>query len=143
MNPSFSQNKITHWRIALLRDIINFLFAVLTHRAVYGQENIPGAGACLLVFNHLSNFDPPLIYTLLRRTDALGLVAALHDVFLCAAILAGIGAITVIFMKELPLRKSYAQAPGAAAGPSETAAQVGKDAYPSLPPLRHSGQVLI
>src|SRR5436309_11644833 len=91
MNPSFSQNKITHWRIALLRDIINFLFAVLTHRAVYGQENIPGAGACLLVFNHLSNFDPPLIYTLLRRTDALGLVAAnyreraLHRIFIEAA----------------------------------------------------------
>jgi MFS family permease len=69
-----------------------------------------------------------------------GLVAALHDVFLLAAALAAIGAITVIFMKELPLRKSYAQAPGAAAGASETAAQVGKDAFPSLPPLRPEDQ---
>ncbi len=67
--------KSFRWKVMLLRAILNFLFAVLTRRRVYGLENIPAAGPCLLVFNHLSNFDPPLLFTLIRRTDGVGLVA--------------------------------------------------------------------
>lgn len=63
----------------------------------------------------------------------IGLVGALHDVFMLGAVLGLCGLIIVLFLKELPLRKSYAPA---AEGGDATAAQVGKDAVPSLPPLR-------
>jgi EmrB/QacA subfamily drug resistance transporter len=66
-----------------------------------------------------------------------GLVTALHDVFLLAAILSALGLVVVLFLEERPLRKTFAPAP--TTGPeaaSETAAQVGDDAVPSLPPLR-------
>jgi hypothetical protein len=78
------------------------------------------------------------IFDMLLTAIRTALVVALHDVFLLAAILAALGAIVTIFMKELPLRKSYAAAPHPA--PSETAAQVGKDAFPSLPPMRPEDQ---
>jgi MFS family permease len=64
----------------------------------------------------------------------LALVAALHDVFLLGAVLGAIGLVTVLFLQELPLRKSYA--PAAA---DESAAQVGDKAEPSLQPLRPEG----
>jgi 1-acyl-sn-glycerol-3-phosphate acyltransferase len=63
-------------RIVLLRAVVNFLFERLTQRQVSGLENIPARGPCVLIFNQLSNFDTPLIFTLMRRTDATGLVAA-------------------------------------------------------------------
>ena len=68
-------SRASRWKVVLLRRALDFLFAVLTQRQVFGLENIPAAGSCLVVFNHLSNFDPPLIFTLLRRTDATGLMA--------------------------------------------------------------------
>ncbi len=61
----------------------------------------------------------------------IGLVGALHDVFVLGAVLAGLGLLTVLFLQELPLRKSYAPAPSAD-GASDTAAQVGHDALPNL-----------
>jgi 1-acyl-sn-glycerol-3-phosphate acyltransferase len=68
-------SKDFRWKVIFLRSILTFLFALLTRRQVYGLENIPAAGPCLIVFNHVSNFDPPLLFTLVRRTDATGLVA--------------------------------------------------------------------
>jgi EmrB/QacA subfamily drug resistance transporter len=79
-----------------------------------------------------------IIFGELLNTVKLALVTALHDVFLLAAILSALGFVTVIFLKELPLRKSYAPSPSPSG--SETAAQVGKDAFPSLPPLRPEDQ---
>lgn len=67
------------------------------------------------------------------------LVSALHDVFLLGAVLGALGVVTVLFLKELPLRKSYGP-PQTAETASETAAQVGHDAYPSLPRLRPEDQ---
>jgi MFS family permease len=69
----------------------------------------------------------------------IALVAALHDVFLLGAVLSALGVITVLFLKELPLRKSYAPAAPAAVsadGSPSTVAHVGHTAEPSLPPLR-------
>jgi 1-acyl-sn-glycerol-3-phosphate acyltransferase len=66
-------------RLLLLRAAIDVVFAGLMRREFIGLENIPRHGPCLLVFNHLSNFDPVLIFVLMRRvgrTDAAGLVAA-------------------------------------------------------------------
>ncbi|GAC1326639.1 MAG: multidrug efflux MFS transporter MdtP [Chloroflexota bacterium] len=68
------------------------------------------------------------------------LVGALHDVFFLAAILAACGAITVLFLKELPLRKSFGPSTPAEDPATATVAQVGATAEPSLPPLRPSTQ---
>jgi MFS family permease len=67
------------------------------------------------------------------------LVAALQDVFMLGAVPGVLGVITVVFLQELPLRKSYGP-PLAEEGVSETAAQVGHDAFPSLTPLRPEDQ---
>jgi EmrB/QacA subfamily drug resistance transporter len=75
------------------------------------------------------------IYDSLYGAIKSALVTSLHDVFLLGAGLAVLGVITVVFLKELPLRKSYAPSPV-----DETAAQVGKDAFPSLPPIRPEEQ---
>jgi EmrB/QacA subfamily drug resistance transporter len=75
------------------------------------------------------------LYDALYGAIRVGLVAALHDVFLLGALLGVLGVITVLFLKEIPLRRSYAPA-----APSDTAAQVGQDAFPSLPPLKPEDQ---
>ncbi|MDQ6671631.1 MAG: MFS transporter, partial [Chloroflexota bacterium] len=75
------------------------------------------------------------VYDELFAAIKIGLVAALHDVFLLGAVLAALGAVTVLFMRELPLRKSYGPPSGA-----DSAAQVGHDAVPSLPQLRPEDQ---
>ena len=75
------------------------------------------------------------VYDELFAAIKIGLVAALHDVFLLGAILAALGVTTVLFMRELPLRKSYGPPPTA-----DSAAQVGHDALPSLPQLRPEDQ---
>jgi EmrB/QacA subfamily drug resistance transporter len=80
------------------------------------------------------------LYDALFSAIKVGLVAALHDVFLLGAVLGALGVVTVLFLKELPLRKSYAPAPPAEGGSDSTAAQVGHDAYPSLPALRPEEQ---
>lgn len=79
------------------------------------------------------------IYELLLGSIKVALVAALHDVFFLGAVLGALGIVTVVFLKELPLRKSYGP-PQTAEAPSDTTAQVGDAAYPSLPPLRPDDQ---
>jgi len=76
-----------------------------------------------------------LVYDELFAAIEIVLVAALHDVFLLGAVLAALGVVTVLFMRGLPLRRSY--------GPpsiADSAAQVGHDALPSLSQLRPEEQ---
>jgi hypothetical protein len=75
------------------------------------------------------------LYDALYGAIRVGLVAALHDVFLLGALLGVLGVITVLFLQEIPLRKSYAPA-----APSDSAAQVGHEAFPSLPTLKPEDQ---
>ncbi|HLZ25802.1 MAG TPA: MDR family MFS transporter [Chloroflexota bacterium] len=75
------------------------------------------------------------VYGELFAAIKIALVAALHDVFLLGAVLAALGVVTVLFMRELPLRKSYGPSPTA-----DSAAQVGHAAQPSLPRLRPEDQ---
>src|ERR1700730_8046084 len=75
------------------------------------------------------------VYGELFAAIKVALVAALHDVFLLGAILAALGVVTVLFMRELPLRKSYGPTPTA-----ESAAQVGHAAEPSLHRLKPEDQ---
>ena len=62
----------------LLRTIIRFLFWLLTDTSVSGRENIPASGACILTINHLGILDAPLVFILLERDDATGLVGLTH-----------------------------------------------------------------
>jgi hypothetical protein len=91
------------------------------------HQQILGLGA-----NGSALFDA--LYAAIR----VGLVAALHDVFLLGAALGVVGIIAVLFLKEIPLRRSFA--PTSIEAGSESAARVGKDAFPSLPPLKPEDQ---
>lgn len=62
----------------LLRTVLYAIFRLLTRLTVEGHENIPLTGACLLVSNHLGIIDGPLIFSLIPRADATGLVALDH-----------------------------------------------------------------
>jgi hypothetical protein len=77
-------------------------------------------------------------FTALYAAIKIGLVGALHDVFLVGAGLGLVGIVLVVFLKELPLRKTYA--PSAEVLADQATAQVGRDALPSLPPLRPEDQ---
>lgn len=59
----------------ILRQVLFFLFRILTRLEVVGEENIPVSGGCLLAANHLSRLDAPLIFSLLKRKDSTGLIA--------------------------------------------------------------------
>lgn len=52
---------------SLFRAALWTAFHVLTHVDVAGRENIPTRGALLLVTNHLSRLDPPLIFIAVPR----------------------------------------------------------------------------
>jgi 1-acyl-sn-glycerol-3-phosphate acyltransferase len=62
--------------VAALRRVLDIAYAALTRREAHGLEQLPASGGFLLVFNHLTNYDPHLIFTLVRRPRAVGLVAA-------------------------------------------------------------------
>jgi EmrB/QacA subfamily drug resistance transporter len=79
------------------------------------------------------------VYNALYDAIKIGLVVSLHDVFLLGAGLGACGLVTVLFLKELPLRKTYGPSTSVEA-PAETVAQVGHDAQPSLPPMRPAEQ---
>lgn len=59
-----------------MRAALNMIYGLLVRREVFGLENVPTEGPCLLVFNHLSNFDAHLLYCLVDRKDLTGLFAA-------------------------------------------------------------------
>jgi len=82
--------------------------------------------------------DGGRLFDALSAAIRAGLVVALHDVFMLGAVLGVLGVITVLFLKEIPLRKSFA--PSSIESTSDTAAQVGQDAFPSLPPLKPDDQ---
>jgi 1-acyl-sn-glycerol-3-phosphate acyltransferase len=58
-----------------LRTALRTLYRLLSRLDVCGLERLPLQGGCLLVTNHLSRLDPPLIYALIEREDATALVA--------------------------------------------------------------------
>jgi 1-acyl-sn-glycerol-3-phosphate acyltransferase len=61
----------------ILRSIINFLFNLLARREYIGLDNIPDEPPYILVTNHLSIFDSPLLLTVCPHTVR-ALAAAKH-----------------------------------------------------------------
>ena len=55
------------WFYYVTRVIIRGLLKLLTHCQINGMENIPGQGPLLIVANHLSLADPPLLGVSLGR----------------------------------------------------------------------------
>ncbi|MBI2845945.1 MAG: 1-acyl-sn-glycerol-3-phosphate acyltransferase [Chloroflexi bacterium] len=51
----------------IVRALAKLVFRLLTRYEVSGRENLPGKGPLLLVFNHLSHWDPPLLVAILPR----------------------------------------------------------------------------
>ena len=58
-----------------LRTFIRILFTLLTRLDVQGLDYIPKHGPAILAANHVSIIDAPLVFMLLERSDATGLVA--------------------------------------------------------------------
>ncbi len=63
---------------AFLRTFFTLLFKLISRLEIQGLENIPAQGGCILAVNHLHILDAPLVFSLLERTDATGLVADKH-----------------------------------------------------------------
>jgi 1-acyl-sn-glycerol-3-phosphate acyltransferase len=74
--PLSSSNRMDRIRSGVLRRCVHTLFQVFTRLQVRGAEHIPPAGPCLLVINHVSNLDPPLIFATIGRSDTTALVAS-------------------------------------------------------------------
>jgi 1-acyl-sn-glycerol-3-phosphate acyltransferase len=68
--------RVPAWRRRLLRQMVRGLFRLAARIDVVGAELIPAEGGCLLVFNHLSNFDPPLFFAVIDRPRLTALLAA-------------------------------------------------------------------
>ncbi len=59
----------------LLRLLIRGFFQFFTRFEVQGLAHIPSHGGALLAVNHLSRFDPPVLYCVIKRRDLTALVA--------------------------------------------------------------------
>lgn len=66
----------TPGRARALKGVARLFYGAVARVRPSGVGNVPEAGPCVLVFNHLSNFDVHLIFSVLERPDVTGLVAA-------------------------------------------------------------------
>jgi 1-acyl-sn-glycerol-3-phosphate acyltransferase len=62
--------------VRFFRCFSNTAFALLSTREVEGLDNIPSQGPYILVSNHLSRVDAPLLLTLVRNDNVTGWAAA-------------------------------------------------------------------
>ena len=63
----------------LLRRIFNALFALLSTRRVEGLEHVPPHGPYILVMNHLSRIDAPLLVSLFANKGMTGWAAEKYE----------------------------------------------------------------
>jgi 1-acyl-sn-glycerol-3-phosphate acyltransferase len=74
--PTHSQEKITVMFVWFFRWLSNVAFTLLSIRKVEGLENIPSQGPYILVSNHLSRVDAPLLLTIVKNNNVSGWAAA-------------------------------------------------------------------
>ena len=55
------------WLYAPSRTVIRFLCRVLFRLEVHGESNVPERGGFMLISNHASNLDPPMLGCMLKR----------------------------------------------------------------------------
>lgn len=75
-SPVSLSGRPARFRARVMERCVNTLFRLLTRFEVSGAEHIPASGPCLMVINHVSNFDPPLIFATIERSDITALVAS-------------------------------------------------------------------
>ena len=78
-----------------LRAIVGVLMRVFTRVHIQGQDHVPPSGAFLLVTNHLSRFDLPLIFIGVRRKIVVFIAQKYHKVWLLRVLANAAGAIWV------------------------------------------------
>jgi len=74
--PTRSQAKITVMFVRFFRWLSNAAFTLLSTRKIKGLENIPPQGPYILVSNHLSRVDAPLLLTVIKNNNVTGWAAA-------------------------------------------------------------------
>lgn len=73
--PAFVPGRLSPRGIEVLRRIIEALFRIFTRVEIRDVENVPVGSGCLLTPNHLSRFDPPLVFIALPGRKLAALVA--------------------------------------------------------------------
>lgn len=58
-----------------LQDFVRFLMRRIAHTEFIGEENIPRKGGIILVANHMSRFDVPILFGMPARDDVVALAA--------------------------------------------------------------------
>ncbi len=66
-SPVFSKGEIVPWFYYVCRPIVRIILFLLIRWRVNGRENIPKEGAVLVISNHLSLADPPLLNLAINR----------------------------------------------------------------------------
>lgn len=74
-HPTFERGLLPPAGVDVLRWVIRALFALFADIEVIGREHLPASGGFILTPNHLSRFDPPLIFTALPGRKMTALVA--------------------------------------------------------------------
>jgi 1-acyl-sn-glycerol-3-phosphate acyltransferase len=74
--PTHRQAKITQMFVRFFRWLSKVAFSLLSIRKVEGLENMPSQGPYILVSNHLSRVDAPLLLTIVRNNNVSGWAAA-------------------------------------------------------------------
>ena len=64
--------------VEILRAVLALIFRLLARCEVIGLEHVPKSGGCLMVVNHLSIVDSPLIFTFVRHPRMVAFVAVKH-----------------------------------------------------------------
>jgi 1-acyl-sn-glycerol-3-phosphate acyltransferase len=62
-------------KVRVLKGILRAFFSIFTRLRVIGLEHVPLSGPYILAANHMSYFDPPLLYLLLGGDHIAGFVA--------------------------------------------------------------------
>lgn len=96
------------WFYYVSRLIVRILLLLLTRRQVRGKENIPSQGSLLVVANHLSLADPPLLSISLEREVIFMAKAKLFRFRVLGYFMRGLGAFPV--HRGRPDRKALRQA---------------------------------
>jgi 1-acyl-sn-glycerol-3-phosphate acyltransferase len=60
--PTFVPGRLSPRGIERLRRLFKGLYTLFSRLEVFGLEHVPTDGGCLVVTNHLSRFDPPLLF---------------------------------------------------------------------------------
>ena len=80
---------------AILRAVVRFLVRLLTRTEIRGLENIPERGPCLIITNHLSAIDPPLILAMFPTPITVFAADTHRHEFLVGVLMHHMGAIWV------------------------------------------------